>query len=93
MKASVAKTIAQHPAAYWLEKFDGKDTCVTEVVGLEQAVSDPHFNARGVFKRGLIAASGQRLPALPTPISAVFLSENPDDTSPTLGAHTQEVLK
>ena len=93
VKASVAKTIAQHPAAYWLEKFEGKDTCVTEVIGLEQAVSDPHFKARGVFNRGLIAASGQRMPALPTPISAVFLSENPDNTSPALGAHTQEVLK
>jgi crotonobetainyl-CoA:carnitine CoA-transferase CaiB-like acyl-CoA transferase len=93
VKASVAKIIAQQPAAYWLEKFEGKDTCVTEVIGLEQAVSDPHFNVRGVFKRGLIAASGQRMPALPTPISAVFLSENPDNTSPKLGAHTQEVLK
>jgi crotonobetainyl-CoA:carnitine CoA-transferase CaiB-like acyl-CoA transferase len=93
VKASVAKTIAQHPAAYWLKKFEGKDTCVTEVIGLEQAVSDPHFNARGVFNRGVIVASGQRMPALPTPISAVFLSENPDNTSPMLGAHTQEVLK
>jgi crotonobetainyl-CoA:carnitine CoA-transferase CaiB-like acyl-CoA transferase len=93
VKANIAKTIAQQPAAYWLEKFEGKDTCVTEVIGLEQAVSDPHFKARGVFNRGLIAASGQRMPALPTPISAVFLSENPDNTSPALGAHTQEVLK
>ena len=66
---------------------------MTEVIGLEQAVADPHFNARGVFSRELIIANGQRMPALPTPISAVFLSENPDNTSPVLGAHTQEVLK
>ena len=93
VKASIAKIIAQHPAAYWLNKFEGKDTCVTEVIGLEQAVSDPHFKERGVFSRGLQTPGGARIPALPTPISSVFLSGNTDNTSPRLGAHTEEILK
>ena len=92
VKASVAKIIAQHPAAYWLEKFDGKDTCVTEVIGLEQAVQDPHFNARGVFDRGVQTPEGRRIPALPTPISSVFLCNSQDLASPGLGAHTAELL-
>lgn len=92
VKASVAKTIAQHPAAYWLEKFEGKDTCVTQVIGLEQAVEDPHFKARGVFDRGLQTPDGQRIPALPTPISSVFLSRDQVQSSPALGADTDEVL-
>jgi alpha-methylacyl-CoA racemase len=92
VKASVAKTIAQHSAAYWLEKFEGKDTCVTEVIGLEQAVSDRHFKARGVFDRGLQTPDGQRIPALPTPISSVFLSKDHVQSSPALGADTDALL-
>lgn len=93
VKASIAKIIAQHPAAYWMAKFEGQDTCVTEVIGLEQAVSDTHFQARGVFSRRLNTPSGQYMPALPTPISAVFLSTDLGNSSPALGAHTNEILK
>ena len=93
VKASIAKIIAQQPVAYWNARFAGQDTCVCEVIGLEQAVQDPHFQARGVFKRTIATASGKTIPALPTPISEVFLHSQQKQSSPDLGQHTQEVLK
>lgn len=93
VKASIAKIIAQHPVAYWNARFAGQDTCVCEVIGLEQAVQDPHFQARGVFNRTIETASGKTIPALPTPISGVFLNSQQKQSSPDLGQHTQEILK
>ena len=93
VKASIARIIAQHPVAYWNARFAGQDTCVCEVIGLEQAVQDPHFQARGVFSRTIATASGKTIPALPTPISAVFLAAEQAQHSPDLGQHTQEILK
>ena len=93
VKASIAKIIAQHPIAYWNARFAGLDTCVCEVISLEQAVQDPHFQARGVFRRTLTTASGQSMPALPSPINTVFLAAQTDQSSPELGQHTVDVLK
>lgn len=93
VKASIARIIAQHPVAYWNARFAGQDTCVCEVIGLEQAVQDPHFQARGVFSRTITTASGKTIPALPTPISGVFLNSQQKQSSPDLGQHTQEILK
>ena len=93
VKASIAKIIAQHPVAYWNARFAGLDTCVCEVIGLEQAVQDPHFQARGVFSRRITTASGDAIPALPTSVSAVFLAKHTDQRSPDLGQHTDEILK
>jgi crotonobetainyl-CoA:carnitine CoA-transferase CaiB-like acyl-CoA transferase len=93
VKASIAKIIAQQPVAYWNARFAGQDTCVCEVIGLEQAVQDPHFQERGVFSRSIATASGKTIPALPTPISGVFLHSQQKQSSPDLGQHTQEILK
>lgn len=93
VKARVAKVIAQRSAAEWLGIFDGHDVCVTEVVNLEQATKDPHFVERGVFKRTLKTAEGSVIPALPVPLSPVFLGEEANVASPGLGQHTHEILK
>ncbi len=93
VKASIARIIAQHPVAYWNARFAGQDTCVCEVIGLEQAVQDPHFLARGVFSRTITTPSGKTIPALPTPISGVFLNSQQKQSSPDLGQHTQEIFK
>ncbi|MDO9024811.1 MAG: CaiB/BaiF CoA-transferase family protein [Zwartia sp.] len=92
-KACVAKVIAQRTAAEWMRIFEGHDVCVTEVVGLEQATKDPHFVERGVFKRTLTASGGTEIPALPVPLSPVFLGKQTGVASPSLGQHTQEILK
>ena len=90
--ASVAKIIAGQTATYWLDLFKGHDTCVSKVISLQQAIQNPHFVARGLFNR-TITQGEQTIPALPTPISQVFLSPDQSGISPELGQHTKEFLK
>ena len=92
VRASIAKIIAGHPAAYWTAKFAGHDTCVSEVIGLDKAVVDPHFQQRGVFSRS-VSQGGQTITALPTPINQVFLAHEKSSASPELGQHTSDFLK
>jgi len=93
VKASIAKIIAEQTASYWMEKFSKLDTCVSEIVGLEHAVQDPHFKSRGLFERSITSAHGERITALPTSVSKVFLAEVKNETSPELGQHTADILK
>jgi crotonobetainyl-CoA:carnitine CoA-transferase CaiB-like acyl-CoA transferase len=93
VKASIAKIIAGKTAAAWMEYFRGRDTCVSEIVGLEQAVQDPHFQERGLFNRSVSSAQGAKIPALPTSVSPVFLANEKNVRSPELGQHTTEILK
>ena len=91
--ARVAKVIAQRTRSEWLTIFEGHDVCVTEVVGLEQATKDPHFIERGLFNRMLKSPDGTVMPALPTPVSPLFLGDDLSMSSPSLGQHTKEILK
>ena len=95
VKASVAKIIAGQAASYWMEKFSKIDACVSEIVGLKEAVKDPHFTSRELFER--TTSSGHDndtlITALPTSVSKVFLADNQTDASPALGQHTAEYLK
>lgn len=93
VREKVAAIIRTRPAEAWLAIFEGHDTCVSQVIDLRQASQDPHFQARGVFKRTLRAANGETIPALPTLVSAAFLASDPQGISPELGQHTQEILK
>ncbi len=93
VKASIAKIIAGKTAAAWMELFKGRDTCVSEIIGLEQAVQDPHFQERGLFNRSVSSAQGAKIPALPTSVSPVFLAKENNVRSPELGQHTTEILK
>ncbi len=93
VKASIAKIIAAQTAKYWMEQFSKLDTCVSEIVGLEHAVQDPHFIARGLFERSITSAQGITMAALPTSVSKVFLAEVKNEASPELGQHTAEILK
>jgi crotonobetainyl-CoA:carnitine CoA-transferase CaiB-like acyl-CoA transferase len=92
VKASIARIIAAQPAAHWMALFEGQDVCVAEIVSLEQATQDKHFQERGVFKRQLKTSHGEVLSALPTPLSPHFLSPDTMATSPQLGQHTDDIL-
>jgi crotonobetainyl-CoA:carnitine CoA-transferase CaiB-like acyl-CoA transferase len=92
VKASIARIIGAHPAAHWLALFEGHDVCVAEIVSLEHATQDKHFQERGVFKRQLKTSHGEVLSALPTPLSPHFLSPDTMATSPQLGQHTDDIL-
>lgn len=84
---AVAAAIAQHPAAYWEDRFAGQDVCTSRVVSLEEARHDPHFQERGLFGRNVATAAGATMPALPVPIDAAFRGTDDTRQAPALGAH------
>jgi alpha-methylacyl-CoA racemase len=73
-RAAVAQCIASRSAAAWREVFAGKDVCCAVVASVEEALSDAHFQARGLFARQL-AAGGRAIAALPVPVDAAFRGE------------------
>jgi crotonobetainyl-CoA:carnitine CoA-transferase CaiB-like acyl-CoA transferase len=84
--AAISEIIRGQPAAYWSKAFSGKDCCCTIVATLEEALADPHFQARGLFEQG------GNLPALPVPIDAAFRTPPGEPHSaPLLGAHNSEI--
>lgn len=89
VKEAIAARLAAHPSDHWRKVFDGDDYCVEVVADLQEAVSDPHFAARGVFSRHVTMASGQDFPALCVPLVPAFVS--PDSASaPALGELTPD---
>jgi len=69
---AVRKIIAGKPAAHWRPIFAAADCCVTIVASLEEALADPHFVERGLFKWQVAAPDGSVMPAVPVPISPQF---------------------
>jgi crotonobetainyl-CoA:carnitine CoA-transferase CaiB-like acyl-CoA transferase len=69
---AIAARIAAHPAGHWRPVLEHADCCCTIVATLEEAVTDPHFAARGVFAHRLVNARGSLMPALPVPVAAPF---------------------
>lgn len=49
VKDTVAALIAEHPLNHWREVFDGTDACVSPVLTLDEARSDPHMLYRNAF--------------------------------------------
>jgi crotonobetainyl-CoA:carnitine CoA-transferase CaiB-like acyl-CoA transferase len=47
-RAEVTRIVAGRTAAQWAEALAGSDCCVTIVKTMDEALSDPHFAARGV---------------------------------------------
>jgi crotonobetainyl-CoA:carnitine CoA-transferase CaiB-like acyl-CoA transferase len=83
VKRSVSAIIAQRTADAWRAIFAGHDVCCSIVASLEEAVDDPHFAARGVFARKIIAGHNS-IPALPGPVAACFRGES-ELSAPVLG--------
>lgn len=81
---TVATRIREQPATYWQEQFHGRDVCCSIVVSLEEAVQDPHVNARGIFDRMIDTASGP-MPALPVALVEAFRSAERLRRAPCLG--------
>jgi len=92
IQAEVARIIASQPASYWMQRFEGHDVCVSEIVNLEQAVQDAHFQVRGLFDREVTNNSGSSMPALPVPVCTSFRSTQSNVAAPALGEHTSEIL-
>jgi alpha-methylacyl-CoA racemase len=70
--ARVAEIVSSETAETWRQRVAGKDCCCSIVAAIDEALDDPHFVARGVFRHQLTDASGNAIPALPVPIDPAF---------------------
>lgn len=82
--AGVAGAIRAQSAEHWRAAFEGIDACVSVVATLDEALSDPHYRARGVFAHS-VEAGGRRMPAIPVPVDAVFRGAADPCPYPELG--------
>lgn len=91
--ARVAELIARDTGAQWAERFAGRDCCCSVVANIAEALSDPHFRARGLFDHVLAGDGGRLLPALPVPVAPGFRGP-PDQhvSAPALGANNEDYL-
>ncbi|MCP8940744.1 CoA transferase [Alsobacter sp. SYSU M60028] len=76
-RAAVARLVAARPSAHWRAVFDTLDCCCTVVEHLDEALADPHFEARGLFGWTARGEAGESLPAIVTPIAPAF--RKPDE--------------
>ncbi|GJD53104.1 Acetyl-CoA:oxalate CoA-transferase [Methylobacterium crusticola] len=91
--ARVRDILAGEDAATWAARFSGQDCCCTVVVGVREAMEDPHFRSRGLFAHVLSGAGGESLAALPVAIDPGFRPEAGTPlAAPDLGEHTEAYL-
>lgn len=86
VKDRVAALIGSQSSDVWVERFAHVDACTVRVVGLEEAVKDPHFVQRGLFDRRVRMPSGDVVTALPVPIADAFRAKDGVRDSPALGS-------
>lgn len=89
VKERVAERIACEPARVWEERFAGVDACTVRVVGLEEAIAEPHFVQRNVFEHRVQLAGGETIPALPVPIAGIFRGAPSAKSAPALEIGTK----
>lgn len=90
----VAEIIAGETSDYWRGRFAGRDCCCSVVGTLQEAMADPHFIARGLFKHRLANEQGATITALPVPIDQGFRPIEPGTiAAPVLGAHNVDYLQ
>ena len=82
--AAVAERVRARTAEDLTALFAGHDVCCTIAVDLEQALQDPHFAARAVFARRLMAGE-KSISALPVPVAQGFRSKQQQIGYPALG--------
>jgi crotonobetainyl-CoA:carnitine CoA-transferase CaiB-like acyl-CoA transferase len=68
----VAALVASEIAETWAVRIAGRDCCCSIVASVEEAMRDPHFAARGLFRHQFAGADGRISPALPVPVDAGF---------------------
>jgi len=90
-RAAVQKIIGAKPAAHWSQAFAGLDVCCTIVPTLQEALANPHFEARGVFRHGLQGEQGRQMSALPMPLAPHFRAPVGDAGYPRLGEANDEM--
>jgi crotonobetainyl-CoA:carnitine CoA-transferase CaiB-like acyl-CoA transferase len=82
---AVREIIAQRTAREWSERFAGRDVCCNLVQGVEQAMQDAQFQVRGVFRRSVVSADHDGLPAVSVPVAEPFRDPRTELRYPSLG--------
>ncbi|MCE9667235.1 CoA transferase [Myxococcus stipitatus] len=89
VKAELTRLFAEHPMAYWQERFAGTDLCVEPVAEGDQVLADAQLRARGLFVDVEDARLGRKVTHLLTPLR---MGPTPVQPPPALGEHSREVL-
>lgn len=89
---AVAARIRSKTSEHWVKVFAKADCCCTIVQSVEQAMQDPHFQARGLFDHRLLNETGDALIALPVPVTPGLRKHSPIAKSPSLGADSDALL-
>ncbi|WNG59051.1 CoA transferase [Archangium gephyra] len=89
VKAEFTRIIAEHPLAYWTERFAGADVCVEPVLEGDEVLADPQLRARNLFVESEDTQRGRRVTHLLTPLR---MGETPLRPPPDLGQHTHKIL-
>ena len=91
--ARIAEILCRETGDYWRGRFVGNDCCCSIVSSLQEALADPHFQARGLFQHSVSNAEGAAIIALPVPIDPAFRTHVTVPVSaPALGAHNAAYL-
>lgn len=69
---AIKSLILAHPASYWEPRFSEANCCVSLVKHFDEAMRDPHFIERGLFKYQVENEKGSRITASVMPISDHF---------------------
>jgi crotonobetainyl-CoA:carnitine CoA-transferase CaiB-like acyl-CoA transferase len=91
-RQAVADLVGARHAEHWRQVLEPADCCCTVVASLEEAFSDEHFRARGLFDFNVVQG-GRRLPMTTLPIAPAFRrAAVTGRTVAEAGEHTQDVL-
>ena len=83
-RRAAAEIIRKRTADEWTQRFAGKDVCCNVVRTLAEAMSDPQFKQRGVFRRSVVSEE-DALPAISVPIDEAFRAVASELRYPGLG--------
>jgi crotonobetainyl-CoA:carnitine CoA-transferase CaiB-like acyl-CoA transferase len=88
---ALTKAFKQYTLAQWIEKLDGKDTCVTPIQTLDKSFSDPHvIENELVFEVEDELLGRHRQMGFPIKLSKTPASYR--TRAPYLGEHNHEIL-
>lgn len=80
---AVAGAIAAKPSTHWREAFSRAECCASVVVGLEEALRDPHFQP--LTAGGMTLCGDRAIPALPMPFASLLAQDGTTRNAPELG--------
>ncbi len=75
---ALAAIIGARSAAFWRDKFENRDLCCSVTDTLKEALSNPQFQARGLFDQKINFGGGE-VTAVATPVAPQFRGEASDN--------------